>query len=840
MKPLFTFETLDSGVSARVVLPNCLDPSIREFHSVRTWMTERWARMDAAFEAYVSLHRAGLVNDNLLPLGVSDDETVRMLEEIAIRPAMVRVDAQCDPWSGIATAWQSVETICHLKVTIHSAEGPLISMGVIAPLHLPHLVDLGLHLDSKSTLHAKFNQPTELGDDEHIVAVAQEITSLLIGSAFPSRIKHNQQDFPLLFVPYDNSRDLRSWLECTRGSLNWAGDFGSKQDSNELGIVRDQSKPGRAFIFQSIEHRSPERQVCEPDLLLKVSRFPKKVDFSQQIPRSIDEVLDNFIFLDPKNCRVDKLPLVYSRFATFIPSILHHVENALLTEQLCNGILAPADMSNGSDVLAAISAPVAQEVNNYQRLEFIGDSILKMLTAIALMADHPMWHEGYLSRAKDHVVSNGRLAVSAQATGLDKYVRNESFKGKKWRPIYNSDINGIENAKKRELSTKTLADVVEALIGAAYVGGGYERVLSCLSIFLPEISWLPLQQRNLVLLEAACGQTSTTLPPNLDNLERLIGHAFECKTLILTAVTHPSHLALPGTHSSSYQRLEYLGDAILDWIISRIIFSAGDQAKNTLPPSRMTAIRAATVNASFLAFCCFSRTISINIAEVLPTKFNKPPQFNQGEKKVNMVDFLRRGPGFALTSALKATHKRFNILESVIVSALDHERIYPWAAFMALAPEKVFSDMIESVLGAVYVDSKGDFQACEKFLQLLGIIKWVESAVTRDIECRHPKERLSPLAGNRTVRYQVWKESDPEGSLDSSMGVGQVVESQELFTFGKGSYRCKLLVGDDEVCEVQGWNRVEAETAAAERGVSILQAQQALQERNETMVNQTR
>ena len=49
------------------------------------------------------------------------------------------------------------------------------------------------------------------------------------------------------------------------------------------------------------------------------------------------------------------------------------------------------------------------------------------------MADHQMWHEGYLSRAKDHIISNGRLAMAAQETALDKYILIKSFIGKKWK-----------------------------------------------------------------------------------------------------------------------------------------------------------------------------------------------------------------------------------------------------------------------------------------------------------------------------------------------------------------------------------------------------------------------
>lgn len=53
--------------TASVILPSSIDPSLRLTQSVSSWLTERAAKRDAAFQAYVSLHRAKLVNDHLLP-----------------------------------------------------------------------------------------------------------------------------------------------------------------------------------------------------------------------------------------------------------------------------------------------------------------------------------------------------------------------------------------------------------------------------------------------------------------------------------------------------------------------------------------------------------------------------------------------------------------------------------------------------------------------------------------------------------------------------------------------------------------------------------------------------
>jgi hypothetical protein len=45
---------------------------------------------------------------------------------------------------------------------------------------------------------------------------------------------------------------------------------------------------------------------------------------------------------------------------------------------------------------------------------------------------------------------------------------------------------------------------------------------------------------------------------------------------------------------------------------------------------------------------------------------------------------------------------------------------------------------------------------------------------------------------------------------------------EEDMVLGQGKCRCKIFVGEREICEVQGWNRKEVEIAAAEEAVRIL------------------
>ena len=74
----------------------------------------------------------------------------------------------------------------------------------------------------------------------------------------------------------------------------------------------------------------------------------------------------------------------------------------------------------------------------------------------------------------------------------------------------------------------------------------------------------------------------------LGHLEALLGYTFQNKTLPLTALTHSSYANEHGI--KSYERLEFLGDAILGFTAAEFLFENGDN-----PEGELTRMRAALV-----------------------------------------------------------------------------------------------------------------------------------------------------------------------------------------------------------------------------------------------------
>lgn len=153
--------------------------------------------------------------------------------------------------------------------------------------------------------------------------------------------------------------------------------------------------------------------------------------------------------------------------------------------------------------------------------------------------------------------------------GLDKFILTKAFTGLKWRPLYIGDLLSEQTTKTRKMSSKTLADVVEALIGAACLDGGPEKAVACLAIFLPSVPWSIALKAGQLLYDVYEQQGQLLkLPPHV---EQIIDYRFNLRNLLLEALTHPSHHG-PNA-SASYQRLEFIGDSILDNIITTTAFA---------------------------------------------------------------------------------------------------------------------------------------------------------------------------------------------------------------------------------------------------------------------------
>lgn len=100
------------------------------------------------------------------------------------------------------------------------------------------------------------------------------------------------------------------------------------------------------------------------------------------------------------------------------------------------------------------------DTENYERLEFFGDSVLKLFTSKLLYEAYPKAPEGELSKIRSILVSDAILAKIAVKIGLDKLMILGPAEEK-------------QGGRKRE---SNIACTLEAVLGAYYLSGEQVKI----------------------------------------------------------------------------------------------------------------------------------------------------------------------------------------------------------------------------------------------------------------------------------------------------------------------------------------------------------------------------
>jgi ribonuclease-3 len=95
-------------------------------------------------------------------------------------------------------------------------------------------------------------------------------------------------------------------------------------------------------------------------------------------------------------------------------------------------------------------------VQDNERLEFLGDAVLELLTSEYLLLNYPEWTEGQLSKSRARIVNAHSLEIAARGLHLGEHLRLG---------------RGEEKTGGRD-KPALLADAFEAIVAAMYLDGG--------------------------------------------------------------------------------------------------------------------------------------------------------------------------------------------------------------------------------------------------------------------------------------------------------------------------------------------------------------------------------
>ncbi|MBS1549453.1 MAG: ribonuclease III [Bacteroidetes bacterium] len=92
--------------------------------------------------------------------------------------------------------------------------------------------------------------------------------------------------------------------------------------------------------------------------------------------------------------------------------------------------------------------------NNYERLEFLGDSVLGSIISCYIFKTYPKSNEGFLTQLKSKIVNRKNLNKIGEELGLKKWIQNHSTS---------------------TLSENITGNLFEAFVGAIFLDLGYEK-----------------------------------------------------------------------------------------------------------------------------------------------------------------------------------------------------------------------------------------------------------------------------------------------------------------------------------------------------------------------------
>lgn len=112
-----------------------------------------------------------------------------------------------------------------------------------------------------------------------------------------------------------------------------------------------------------------------------------------------------------------------------------------------------------------------QKINrfpDYERLEFLGDAVLELVSSDHIFRENPGMSEGEMTKFRSSVVCEPALAFCARQFGLEKFI----LLGK------GEELTG---GRKRD---SIISDVMEAVIGAIYLDSGIEEARAFIERFV--------------------------------------------------------------------------------------------------------------------------------------------------------------------------------------------------------------------------------------------------------------------------------------------------------------------------------------------------------------------
>lgn len=395
----------------------------------------------------------------------------------------------------------------------------------------------------------------------------------------------------------------------------------------------------------------------------------------------------NSAFLLSQFCKVSPILRRYLEGnCLLLPLILQLSQHSELALELCDGINKETNeiivtasavdtvpenvriVCHPLDIQCALLSPIANLPYSYERLEFLGDSFLKMHQTTELFIRFLNRNEGVLTKVRNALERNTSLTAQAVSLGLNEYILCTPLSRQMYVP---PSIN--YPSQEGRIKGKPIADVLEAVIGAACRGGGVKNAALAVKRFIGhnyEVEW----EKYKVTYYETLGVTGFVSNEGEALIaQEKLGYEFNDISLMAEALTHPSSSTF--SRGRSYQRLEFLGDAVLGYVVSRYVY----EYDHKLSPGDLTNIKAELVSNNILGFVSWQ----IGLPKLIK-QFLNSMNASLNEYGENYDSWIKR-------------------MEKPTYELPDRYRYLPWNK--SGCTPKYLGDLVEASLGAIFVDS---------------------------------------------------------------------------------------------------------------------------------------
>ncbi|KAM5342334.1 hypothetical protein ACJ41O_013300 [Fusarium nematophilum] len=794
----FTVTKLGPKFTADVILP---DSSPLKSMSGFPQRSKLLAKCSAAFEACVALIKKRYIDEHFQPVFTKKIPAMRnaRLAVSSNKKADYDMRLRPDVWSTLGPCTELFATKIALEDPyILGEDRPARPLVLLSRKKLPELPGIPLFFGNGRASVATLTGSDALGLTRGQVEGLAKFTIKIFADVFSKEYDATSGQLPYFLAPFGSDEALIDWdvVDIVRDNdtLDW------ENAPNEFFVnkfVTDPFDGSRKIIIKGVDpskrpsdptpqgvpepkcraYRSVEHTIKEysNSLFLK-SR--QKIQWREDQPVVKAEVLslrrnlldefqvdeeantDCFLILEP--LRVSPLSTDVVIMAMTFPAVIHRMDSALIALDACAlldlsipPVLALEALTKDSDNTGDHDQ---EQINfqpgmgdNYERLEFLGDSFLKMATTISLFTLIPESDECGYHVERMLLICNQNLFNHAVDRKLQDYVRSKAFDRRTWYPDLPLKKGKAPKTQLRHnLADKTVADVCEALIGAAYLSGGEGNM----DMAVKAVTRMVKSKNHK--MEAFEDYYAASTPPPwqlaestaaqrflVDHVADATGYLFNHPPLLQSAFKHPSW---PYDAVPNYQRLEFLGDALLDMAIVDYLFTNFPLAD----PQWLTEHKMAMASNQFLGCLCVRLHLQKHL---LSTTSSLTSQIAEYVAELDIAEEDAREEAEAEGTPMR---KDF------------------W--LKASQPPKAFADIVEALVGAMFVDAQYDYAVVRDFFTRFVVPYFEDMALYDTFANKHPVTFLAKKMHHDLLCAQ-WSICTTSVPCPVEEGIGALTES---------------------------------------------------------------